>query len=246
MSRKKYQLTIQYDGSDFHGWQVQAQGRTVQGDIESALTVIYPDEKITLIGSGRTDTGVHAMAQVAHVELPARLSPTELRKALNGNLKRDVRIESAVEADNDFHARFSATAREYKYHLVKKYSPITRKYTTALRWDINKNLLDECAKILQGEHDFSSFCKATAEVEKKTCKIYKAEWKDTAEKFIFTIRANRFLQHMVRYLVGTMLEVARGRYEVRDFNNLVTCSQTEAVVTRAPALGLFLQKVYYD
>ena len=130
-------MTIQYDGSDFHGWQVQAHERTVQGDIETALTVIYPKEKINLIGAGRTDTGVHAWAQVAHVELPDRLSAPQLCQALNGNLKRDVRIDSAVEVDNDFHARFSATAREYEYHLVKKNSPITRKYATELTWDIN-------------------------------------------------------------------------------------------------------------
>ena len=244
--RKKYQLTIQYDGSDFHGWQVQEQGRTVQGDIESALSIIYPEEKITLIGSGRTDAGVHAFAQVAHVELPMRLSPTELRHALNGNLKKDVRIDSAIEADDNFHARFSAAAREYEYHLIKNYSSITRKYVTEIKWDINQNLLHDCAKILMGEHDFTLFCKSTAEVENKICTIYEAEWEETEKKYIFRIRANRFLQHMVRYLVGTMLEIARGRYKVRDFKALVNESQTEAVVVRAPAQGLFLKKVYYE
>ena len=239
-------MTIQYDGSDFHGWQVQAQGRTVQGDIESALSVIYPKEKITLIGSGRTDTGVHALAQVAHVELPARLSSSEIHKALNGNLKKDVRIDSTIEVDDCFHARFSATAREYVYHLVKNYSPITRKYSAELKWDINADLLDDCAHILPGEHDFTSFCKATAEVENKICKIYEAEWDNEENIYIFRIRANRFLQHMVRYLVGTMLEVARGRYEVSDFIDLVNGSQTESVVVRAPAQGLFLKKVYYE
>ena len=239
-------MTIQYDGSDFHGWQVQAQGRTVQGEIEAALTVIYPEEKITLIGAGRTDAGVHGLSQVAHVELPARLDPIELCNALNGNLKRDVQIDSVAEVDNNFHARFSATAREYEYHLVKSYSPITRKYAAELKWDINQDLLNECGEVLLGEHDFTSFCKATAEVENKLCSIYGAKWKDTEEKYIFSIRANRFLQHMVRYLVGTMLEVARGRYEVSDFNNLVDNRPTKAVVVRAPAQGLFLKKVYYD
>ena len=238
-------MTIQYDGSDFHGWQVQAKGRTVQGDIETALSAIYPKEAITLIGSGRTDAGVHALAQVAHIELPNRLSPTKLIQALNGNLKRDIRINSVVEADDDFHARFSATAREYEYHLVKNYSPITRKYATELKWNINPDLLNECAKLLMGEHDFTAFCKATAEVENKICTIYKTEWEDM-EKNIFRIRANRFLQHMVRYLVGTMLEVARGRFSVKDFKDLLNGEQSEAMVVRAPAQGLFLKKVYYD
>ena len=239
-------MTIQYDGSDFHGWQVQPQGRTVQGDIETALSVIYPEEKITLIGSGRTDAGVHALAQVAHVELPGHLSPPELRQALNGNLKRDVRVDSAIEADDDFHARFSATAREYEYHLVKNYSPITRKYAAELKLDFNQDLLNDCTEILQGEHDFTSFCKATAEVENKICTIYVAEWKDMGEKYIFRIRANRFLHHMVRYMVGTMLEVAHGRYNVRDFKDLVNGRKTASVVSRAPAHGLFLKKVYYE
>ena len=239
-------MTIQYDGSDFHGWQIQSQGRTVQGDIETALSVIYPEEKITLIGSGRTDVGVHALAQVAHAEFPAHLSPPELRQALNGNLKRDVRIDSAIEADDDFHARFSATAREYEYHLVKNYSPITRKYAAELKLDFNQDLLNDCTEILLGEHDFTSFCKATAEVENKICTIYEAEWKDMGEKYIFSIRANRFLHHMVRYLMGTMLEVAQGRYKMGDFIDLMDNRQTDSVVSRAPAHGLFLKKVYYE
>ena len=246
MTRKKYKLTIQYDGSDFHGWQIQAEGRTIQGDIESALISIYPEEKITLIGSGRTDAGVHAVDQVAHIELPTRLSPSELCRAINSNLKRDVRIDSVVEVDDDFHARFSVTSREYEYHLMKNYSPITRKYAAELKWDINSTLLYDCAKILPGEHDFTSFCKATAEVENKICTIYLVEWKDMEEEYIFRIRANRFLQHMVRYLVGTMLEVARGRYLVKDFQNLIVKGKTKAVVVRAPSKGLFLKKVYYE
>ena len=246
MTRKKYQFTIQYDGSDFHGWQVQAKGRTVQGDIETALTTIYPKEKISLIGAGRTDTGVHALGQVAHVELPARLSPMQLCNALKGNLNRDIQIESAIEVEADFHARFSATAREYEYHLVCKQSPFSRKYAAELKWDIVPNLLFECAKAIIGEHDFTFFCKANAEVENKICIIHKAVWLENKGNYIFTIQANRFLHHMVRYLIGTMLEVARGRYKIKDFIDLLEGNQTKSAVVLAPAKGLFLKKVYYD
>ena len=239
-------MTIQYDGSDFHGWQVQAKGRTVQGDIEDALSVIYPDEKITLIGAGRTDAGVHALGQAAHIKLPPKLSADELQQALNGNLNQDVRIDKVDEVGDDFHTRFSATAREYEYRLVKHFSPVTRNYTTPLKWEIHNKLLNECVELLPGEHDFTSFCKAKAEVQNKICIIYKAVWEDMGEKYVFKIRANRFLQHMVRYLVGTMLEVARGRYKGENFQNLVDNSQSEAVVVRAAAKGLFLKKVYYD
>ena len=239
-------MTIQYDGSDFHGWQIQAKGRTVQGDIEDALSVIYPREKITLIGAGRTDAGVHALGQAAHISLPSKHTAEELQKALNGNLKQDVRIDMVEDINNDFHARFSAIAREYEYHIVKHFSTVTRNYTTPLQWKVDRKLLIECADVLLGEHDFTSFCKATAEVDHKFCTVHSASWEESEEMLIFKVSANRFLQHMVRYLVGTMLEVARGRYTLSDFENLLNNKETEAVVLRAPAQGLFLKQVIYD
>ena len=117
--RKNFKLTIQYDGTDFHGWQVQAKGRTVQGDIEKALAKIYPEEKINLIGAGRTDAGVHALALTANINLSSKLTSNQLNQALNGNLDRDIQISSITEVEENFHARFSATAREYEYRLVK-------------------------------------------------------------------------------------------------------------------------------
>ena len=239
-------MTIQYDGSDFHGWQVQAWGRTVQGDIENALSVIYPDEKITLIGAGRTDAGVHALGQTAHINLPSKLSADELLQAINGNLGQDVWIDLVEETKNDFHARFSATAREYEYQIMKHFSPVTRNYTTPLKFKVDVEILNKCVNILPGEHDFTSFCKTTAEVNHKLCMVYSAVWEESDERLIFRIKANRFLQHMVRYLVGTILEVARGRYTPSDFENLLYNKQTAAVVVRAPAQGLFLKKVYYN
>ena len=239
-------MTIQYDGTDFYGWQVQAKGRTVQGDIEKALSIIYPDEKITLLGAGRTDAGVHALGITANVKLPSKLSSNELLQALNGNLNQDVRIDSTEEVEDDFHARFSATAREYEYRFVKLFSPVSRNYTTPLKWEIDKNLLNECAELLPGKHDFTSFCKATAEVDNKICTVFFSNWEESDEMLIFKIKANRFLQHMVRYLAGTMLEVARGRYALSDFNSLLRNKKTNAVVVRAPAQGLYLKKVYYE
>ena len=239
-------MTIQYDGTDFYGWQVQAKGRTVQGDIEKALSIIYPEEKITLLGAGRTDAGVHALGITANVKLPSKLSSNELLQALNGNLNQDVWIDSTEEVEDDFHARFSATAREYEYRFVKLFSPVSRNYTTPLKWEIDKNLLNECGELLPGKHDFTSFCKATAEVDNKICTVFFSNWEESDEMLIFKIKANRFLQHMVRYLAGTMLEVARGRYALSDFNSLLRNKKTKAVVVRAPAQGLYLKKVYYE
>lgn len=239
-------MTILYDGSDFHGWQVQAKGRTVQGDIENALSIIYPGEIITLIGAGRTDAGVHALGQTANINLPLKFSSKKLMKALNGNLRKDVIIEQVEEVDEDFHARFSASAREYEYRIMKQVSPVARNYTAILKFKTNIKILKKCAKILLDRHDFTSFCKTSAEVDNKHCIIYFANWEESARLLIFRIKANRFLQHMVRYLVGTMLEVARGRYTVKDFKCLINNKETEAIVLRAPAQGLFLKKVYYN
>ena len=246
MKRKNFKSTIQYDGTDFYGWQVQAKGRTVQGDIEKALSIIYPEDKITLLGAGRTDAGVHAIGITANIKLPSKLSSNELLQALNGNLNQDVRIDSIEEVEDDFHARFSATAREYEYRFVKLFSQVSRNYTTPLKWEIDKNLLNECAELLSGKHDFTSFCKATAEVDNKICTVFFSNWEESDEMLIFKIKANRFLQHMVRYLAGTMLEVARGRYALSDFNSLLRNKKTKAVVFRAPAQGLYLKKVYYE
>ena len=244
--RKNFKLTIEYDGTDFHGWQVQAKGRTVQGDIQHALEKIYPDEKINLVGAGRTDAGVHAIALTANINLSSKLTSNQLKKALNGNLNKDVQINSVLEVENGFHARFSATAREYKYVLVKSFSPIYRNYSTTLRWGIDLKIINECADLLIGEHDFTAFCKANAEVENKICMIFFSQWQEYKDQFIFTIKANRFLQHMVRFLVGTMIEVGRGRYSVSDFKNLLNNISVKKSVVRAPAQGLFLKKVYYD
>ena len=239
-------MTIQYDGSDFQGWQVQARGRTVQGDIEKALSVIYPKEKITLIGAGRTDSGVHAIGQVANIQLPDKLSASTLLKAVNGNLKKDVRIDMVEEVDKEFNARFSATSREYEYIICKKYNTIKRNYSANLKYQIDPKILIKCSESLIGEHNFSLFCKSKAEVTNKICIIYLAEWQERDDLLIFRIKASRFLHHMVRYLVGTMLVVARNHYTTSDFISLLNNESKGLRVVRAPAEGLFLKEVNYS
>ena len=243
---KNYKLVIQYDGSNFHGWQFQPNVRTVQGDIEAAFSLIYPSEKITLIGAGRTDAGVHAVGQVANIKLPIKLSTNDIQNALNGNLKNDVRVDNVEEMGKDFHARFSAVSREYEYHIVRLFSPIKRNYAVSLKHKIDFKLLVECSKILIGEYDFDSFCKSTSEVENKNCLVSYSTWEESSDMYIFKIKANRFLHHMVRYLVGTMLEVARGKYTIRDFKSLIANTNTTSIVLKAPAKGLFLKKIYYN
>ena len=245
MAVKNYKLCIQYDGTNFHGWQVQAKGRTIQGDIEDVLSSIFPNDKITLLGAGRTDAGVHALGLIANVKLLEKLSEKKLKDALNGNLEKDIYIDSVEIVENGFHARFSATARDYEYRFIKNFSPIMRNYATFLKWNIDINLLNECAELLIGVHDFTLFCKASSEVKNKVCNIIESYWFESNGMLVFKIKANRFLQHMVRYLVGTMLEVARGRYTLSEFSALLDYSIEKVMVVRAPAKGLYLTRVYY-
>ena len=238
-------MIIQYDGTDFYGWQVQAKGRTVQGDIESAFQTILPDQKITLIGSGRTDSGVHAMKQTANIKIDTRFSSDEIRKAINSHLERDVRIAACEEVDTDFHARFSATNRRYQYQTVREYTPFTRNRAWHLNYEIDPTILNACAEMVIGDHDFTAFCKANAEVEHKRCIFTESKWEKTATGFIYHVAANRFLQHMVRFLVGTMVEVARGRMTIDDFKQFMNAKHDSLAVVRAPAMGLYLSEVEY-
>ena len=246
MSQKNLKLIIEYDGSDFLGWQTQKSGRTVQGEIESALKKIFNTNSITLIGSGRTDSGVHAKAQPANVKLTTQMALDKIQNAINGNIGKDVWVSSCEFVDLDFHARFDAKEREYRYFLTNSYSPINRKKEWFLLRKLDLDLLKKCAEKIKGIHNFTRFCKANAEVENKVCNVFKAKWdiKDGSGKF--TIQANRYLEHMVRYLVGTMIEVARGRYSVKEFESLLNNEENDLMVYRAPANGLFLWRVSYD
>ena len=237
---------MQYDGKLFQGWQVQASGRTIQGEIESALKQIHPNEKVTLHGSGRTDSGVHAKGQVASVKLNSSLNPHQLLKALNSKLKKDIRIVSCIEAQQDFHARFSAKYRKYQFYLSFIESPFNYDRSWNVKFDISFTLLDDCAKLIIGEHDFTGFSKSNDEILNKKCVIFESRWEQIDDEFRYTVIANRFLQHMVRFLVGTMIEVARGRMSIGDFKLFLKGGHPSLAVVRAPAHGLYLVEVTYD
>ena len=246
MNQKNLKLIIEYDGTEFLGWQIQKAGRTVQGEIEYAIKKIFNKDLITLIGSGRTDSGVHAQAQTAHVKVTTEMDCEKIQKAINGNIGNDVYISNCSFIDENFHARFNARVREYHYLMTNSYSPINRKKEWYLPWELDLNLLDKCAKLILGKHDFTRFCKANAEVENKVCNVFKTKWEFNQGSGEFIIQANRYLQYMVRYLVGTVIEVARGRYTVQQFESLINNKQNDIMVYRAPAHGLFLWRVEYE
>jgi len=248
-SDRRVRITLQYDGSGFHGWQVQPGVRTVQQELEAALARLTQRE-LRVAAAGRTDTGVHARGQVVSVDVPARWEPAELERALNAVLPGDVWIASVEAAPGDFHARFSATWRAYEYRVgtvADAFGPFHRRTCWPLRDALDRSLLDRCAERLVGEHSFRAFAKAGQEERGDRCEVYRAAWSDwSAVGLVFGIRANRFLHHMVRYLVGTMVDVGRGR---RPFDDMDALLRNEPEVTTsppAPPEGLFLTAVGYD
>ncbi len=242
----RYKLTFEYDGTDFNGWQKQPEGRTVQGVIEKALSTFYQEE-ISIVGQGRTDSGVHAKGQVAHANLPPSYSISRLHRALSGLLPKDVALQYAKKVDENFHARFHAKSRRYQYLVLEKPSPIQRNYSWQTFKPISFSLLRDCAEAICGEHDFINFCIPPDEPEMTTiCTIKKSSWKKDGHSLIYDIEGNRFLRHLVRRLVGTMIHVADGRITQQQFYDLLSGIETKRKGHAAPAKGLTLIGVSYE
>lgn len=241
----RWKLTFQYDGTDFHGWQKQPETRTVQGIIEQALTT-YCRREIEIMGQGRTDAGVHALAQVAHADLPDKVTSRKLLHAMKGLLPDDVALTEAETTHTEFHARFDAVSRQYRYQLAVTPQPLHRK--TAWQYFVEPDplLLKQTADQVIGEHNFMGFCIPPDDERLTTiCKVTYSEWKYENGLWIFEIHANRFLRHMVRRLVGEMVHTATGRTEKTEFENLLSGKQTDRKGFSAPSNGLILAGVSY-
>ena len=218
MPKNNYKITVEYDGTDLYGWQSQASGRTVQDEIQQALKKIFNGQKISLIGSGRTDSGVHALGQVANIIIDSDMDSKEFMSALNGNLESNIYIKNCEIADLDFHSRFSAIKRQYKYIIRSIYSPFYKSSSWVIDgFKLDKNLLNQCAESLIGKHDFTNYSKDNPDIENRICEIYESNWEYSDNLYLFRIKANRFLHHMVRYLIGTMVEV--GKLNVKIYGN---------------------------
>jgi tRNA pseudouridine38-40 synthase len=243
MSRN-IKLEIEYEGTDFYGWQVQPKLRTVQGEIQERLKTILGHE-INLIGAGRTDVGVHALGQVANFKTYNPLDGESILRGLNGLLADDVVIKKVQEVDPDFHARYSATSRRYKYRIYPARTAVLRRYAWEVLYSLNLDKITEATEETQGEHDFSSFCVAESTKENSVCNVALASWEKREDELIFTIEANRFLHTMVRSLVGTLVEIGRGYFSVADFVNIMKAKDRRKAGPTAPARGLYLVEVKY-
>jgi tRNA pseudouridine38-40 synthase len=245
----RFRLVLHYDGSGFVGWQLQPRGRTVQGELERALERLTGARR-PVQGAGRTDTGVHATGQVAAVTLPSSWTPAELHRALNAVLPGDVWVLEAHPAPLDFHPRQEARARSYEYRLGMSplsFSPFHRRWCWPLTQEVNPDLLHGAAALLKGERGFRAFAKAGQEHRGHRCVVSRAEWGSWGKLgLVFSITANRFLHHMVRYLVGTMVEIGQGRRPFHDFEGLLGDPDSGLVTSPpAPPTGLFMSGVEY-
>ena len=242
----RYKIIVQYDGSCFSGWQLQKEKKTVQGEIENALKVISATRiRVPVHGSGRTDAGVHAFGQVAHFDLDTKLSNVELCNAINSNISKYCKIASVTEISSDFEARFNAIKRLYRYQVYTGNSILYRNQAWIIN-DINIDLLKSLSEIIIGEHDFLSFSKFNPNKSNTKSIIYDSIWKKDNSMLIYEISGNRFLHHMVRYIVGTMVQVARGRFTINEFKSLLHQPRKNVQIHRAPACGLILLRVEYD
>lgn len=270
--KQTWKLTLAYDGTDFYGWQVQPEKRTVQGELQSALGRLVGEAPLPQ-GSGRTDAGVHALAQVASFQLMARIPAENLVRALNRTLPGAIRVLEAAVVPGSFHARHSAVAKTYEYRVLpiepaadQICSPFLARYVYPYSWKVNLDLLQRAATALVGEHDFRSFSASdpdlttrTAEsdtdvpvqVEARTTvrKIFASEWReetsDGLRLLVYRVRGNGFLHHMVRNLVGTTLDVGRGYTKLEDLPQILAARDRAAAGPTAPARGLFLHSVEY-
>jgi len=240
----RYKIIIQYDGTAFHGWQIQKKYLTIQGALENALKD-FTSKKINVFGSGRTDSGVHALGQVAHFDLPEEIDSSILINALNAKLDYRIKIIECEKVNNDFHARYSATKRHYVYRLRTDTFLLDHHYTYHIL-PVDIDLLNSASKLILGEQDFTSFSKSNKKIINRNCHIYESIWKEDKSILNYHITGNRFLHHMVRYLVGTMLEIGKNNYSIKQFKDLLLNPRENVQIFKAPSKGLALKQVDYE
>ena len=248
-----FKLTLQYDGTDFHGWQMQGEERTVQGELTRVLSLI-DGHAVVVHGSGRTDAGVHAEGQVASVQLVREWAGEKLRGAINGNLARDVRVLKAERVADDFHARYSARGKTYLYRVFNEQvvSPFWHRYAMAEARALDLQRMQEAARLFVGEHDWTAFSAAQSDAESRVRRVTAMEvtsrWDERGMGRMMEIRASAegFLRYMVRSIAGTLLAVGRGEMDLESVARAIETGERSMVAATAPAHGLTLLSVQYD
>lgn len=241
----RYFIELAYNGSRYHGWQIQPGALTVQEELNTALTTLL-QEKVYVTGAGRTDTGVHASFYVAHFDIGQELiNPEHTVYKLNRYLGKDIAVYRIYRVSPEMHARFSALSRTYKYFISKQKDPFTYDFAWKLFPLPDIQLMNVACRILFEYTDFTSFSKLHTDVKTNNCTILDAHWEDTGKQLIFTIKANRFLRNMVRAIVGTMLEIGQGKLDINGLRHIIESKNRCNAGTSVPGHALFLCNIEY-
>lgn len=241
----RYFIRLAYNGTNYKGWQVQPGTLTVQSELEKALSLILRAE-VEIVGCGRTDTGVHASDYYAHFDLAAAIKDTaDLVYKLNKFLPPAIAIKEIFEVADTAHARFDASQRVYEYKVVRQKNPFTQNLAYYFHGDLDVDAMNAAAAILLGNKDFKAFSKTHTDVKTTMCNVTFAQWEVRGDVLVFTIAANRFLRNMVRAIVGTLIEVGRGKRSFDEFSDVINSLERSEAGDSAPAEGLYLAKITY-
>ena len=243
---QNFKVTIQYDGTNYHGWQIQPTGRTVQGEITKALSIL-DHRPVTVYGAGRTDAGVHAEGQIANFFVERSFEPVLLRDALNGNLDRDIRVLEVVPVSDAFNARYSATKKTYRYRIWTRdvVSPFVHRYVYHYRSGLEVDEMRRAAAALIGTHDFTAFTVASSDAEDHVRTLMDVDIACDEDEISISVSADGFLRYMVRTIVGTMIEVGRGKRTASSVAVTLESLDRASAGPSAPANGLTLVRVDY-
>lgn len=241
---KRYFVELAYDGSSYHGWQVQPNGITVQEVLERSFSTLLKEET-SITGCGRTDTGVHAEFFIAHFDSARTFSPDDIVFKLNGFLPPDIRIYKLYEVGSDMHARFSAKFRKYSYRISRVKPLFNRPYCSSYYGALDPEIMNKACEILMEYTDYTSFSKLHTDVKTNDCEIMEAGWREEGDMLIFEIKADRFLRNMVRSIVGTMLDLGNGKIDLAEFRAIIEAKDRRMAGMSVDAKGLFLVEVGY-
>lgn len=240
----RYFISFSYFGKSYHGWQNQPNAVTVQEVLEKALSTLLKNT-IDVVGAGRTDAGVHARQMFGHFDLNGEFDTKELIFRLNSLLPNDIAVQQILRVKNDAHARFEATSRTYEYWITKEKNPFYSEFSHHIKQDLNMDEMNNAAQLLIAHSDFQCFSKSNTDVYTYICDVTKAEWSYGHERLVFTITADRFLRNMVRAIVGTLLDVGKGKTTIADVKMILASKDRAKAGASVPAKGLYLTKIEY-
>lgn len=242
----RYFIFFGYDGTNYHGWQIQPNANSVQQELQNALSTILR-RNIEVVGAGRTDTGVHARHMAAHFDTEIEMPLEQLAYRLNRILPRDIAVQEVREVSQEMHARFSATSRTYHYYIHTQKDPFERHYSLQMNYPLDFDKMNQAAELFLHHNDYAAFCKAGGDNKTTICHVTAARWVQTSPTtWYFEITANRFLRNMVRAVVGTLIDVGRGKITMQQFVDILHNGTRSDAGESMPGNALFLENVGYD